>query len=127
MGSHSKNFLKITAILAAATIGDGIFALPYVFYQSGWLLGLFYLTVLASIVIVVHVTYLETLETVGEKERLLGLTRIYLGTAGFWVGFAAIIFGLLLTLVAYLILGAHFINLGFPAIPSWLAILVFLA
>ncbi len=125
MNSSPKSFLKVAAILTAATIGDGIFALPYVFYQSGWLLGLFYLVFLASIVIVVHTVYFETLQRVGEKERLLGLSKLYLGSAGFWTGFVAIVLGLLLTLVAYLILGTHFVQLGFPMLSPSLALAVF--
>ena len=108
--------MKIAALVAAATVGDGVFALPFVFYQAGWLLGLAYLLVLSAFVIVAHVVYLETLEKVGEKERLLGLSKKYLGEGGFWVGFFAIVLGLLLTLVAYLILGTQFIHLALPAI-----------
>src|SRR5258708_3740553 len=101
--------LKIAAIVAAATVGDGGFALPFVFYQAGWLVGVAYLVVLSAFVITAHVVYLKTLEKVGEKERLLGLSKIYLGSGGFWIGFFAIVLGLLLTLVAYLILGTQFI------------------
>jgi amino acid permease len=111
-------FFAVAAIVAAATVGDGIFALPYVFYQAGWLLGIFYLALLATFVGAAHVVYLKTLEKIGEKERLLGLTKHYLGTAGFWTGFIAIVVGLLLTLVAYLILGAQFVRLAFPGTPS---------
>src|SRR5271170_2025604 len=102
MSPSSKNFLKIAAILAAATIGDGIFALPYVFKESGWLLGLFYLALLTAIVVVAHVVYLKTLEQVDEQERLLGLTKKYLGNWGFAAGFFSIVAGLLLSLVAIL-------------------------
>src|SRR5258708_5363686 len=110
-------FFRVAAIVAAATIGDGIFALPYVFYRAGWLASLFYLVVLAVFVSTAHVIYLATLEKRGEKERLLGLTRKYLGIPGFWVGFIAIEIGLILTLVAYLILGTQFIHLALPTVP----------
>ncbi len=125
MRSNSKNFLKVTAILAAATIGDGIFALPYIFYRSGWFLGLFYLAFLTTVVIVAHVVYLKVLEEVGEKERLLGLAKRYFGKWGFGVGFFTIVVGLLLALVAILILGARFITLLFPAVPMLSALIVF--
>jgi len=117
--------MKIAAIVAAATVGDGIFALPYVFYHSGWLVCLFYLVALGAVVVMAHTVYLKTLEKVGEKERLLGLSKLYLGDGGFWVGFLAIVVGLLLTLVAYLILGMQFIKLAFPAVPPLDAFLVF--
>ena len=116
---------KVAAIVTAATVGDGVFALPFVFAQSGWLLSLGYLVALGAIVAVAHYVYFRTLQRVGEKERLLGLARQYFGGTGFWIGFAAIILGLLLTLVAYLILGAQFIRLGFPGLPDYIPLVAF--
>lgn len=113
---QNKGFLKVAAVVAAATVGDGIFALPFVFYQSGWLLTFFYVAVLGVFVSTAHVVYLKTLEKEGEKKRLLGLTKLYLGSGGFWAGFVAIVLGLLLTLVAYLLLGTQFIHLLIPGI-----------
>jgi amino acid permease len=121
----SSGFWKVAGILAAATVGDGIFALPFVFLQSGWFLGLVYLGVLGAIIVGAHVVYFKTLEKLGERERLLGLARKYFGAGGFWIGFAAIVVGLLLTLVAYLILGTLFIQLGFPNLPPALPLAVF--
>src|SRR5258708_2304029 len=102
-------FFEIAGIVAAATVGDGVFALPFVFYNAGWELSLFYLALLAFFVSTAHVVYLKALEAEGEKNRLLGLARKYFGQTGFWIGFLAIVVGLLLTLVAYLILGMQFI------------------
>lgn len=118
---------KIAGLVAAATVGDGIFALPYIFAQAGWLLCLIYMVALAALVILAHSVYLATLEKVGEKERLLGLARRYLGDGGFWVGFIAIVLGLLLTLLAYLLLGTQFIHLALPMVRERYAFLVFWA
>jgi amino acid permease len=118
---------KIAGLVAAATVGDGIFALPYVFAQAGWLLCFFYFVVLSILVILAHSVYLETLEKVGEKERLLGLAKIYLGDGGFWVGFFAIVAGLLLTLLAYLLLGTQFIHLALPFVRERYAFAAFWA
>ncbi len=115
----------VAAIVAAATVGDGIFALPYVFYRAGWLLSIGWLLALAAFVSVGHIVYLKTLEKIGEKQRLLGLARRYLGPGGFWAGFVAIVLGLLLTLVAYLILGGQFILLAFPAAGPGAAFFIF--
>ena len=117
--------LKIPAIVAAATVGDGVFALPFIFLSAGWLLSVIYLAILAVFVITAHVVYLKTLEKVGEKKRLLGLARTYLGRSGFWTGFLAIVIGLLLTLVAYLILGVKFIGLALPGVSAQAAFIVF--
>jgi tyrosine-specific transport protein len=123
--ARSNGFWEIAAIITAATFGDGVFALPFVFYQAGWLIALGYLAILATIIVGAHVVYLKTLEKVGEKERLLGLARRYLGDGGFWVGFVAIVLGLLLTLVAYLILGTQFITILFPGSLPGAPLLVF--
>lgn len=122
-----KGSWRIAAIVAAATIGDGIFALPFVFYQAGWLVGIVYLIVLGVLVSTAHVVYLKTLESEGEKKRLLGLAKTYLGTGGFWLGFIAIVLGLLLTLVAYLILGSQFVHVAIPGISSTAGLLIFWA
>src|SRR5579862_3984143 len=118
-------FLKIAGIVAAATVGDGVFALPFVFFQAGWMLSLIYLAVLGAIVVSAHAVYFRTLEKTGEKSRLLGLARKYFGTWGFWTGFASIVIGLLLTLVAYLILGSQFIHLGYPTLPDAVPLAIF--
>jgi amino acid permease len=123
----SKKSFTIAAIVAAATVGDGVFALPYIFYHAGWLVGLCYLVLLAAIVVMAHSVYLATLEKVGEKQRLLGLAKKYFGAAGFWAGFFAIVVGLLLTLVAYLILGTQFIHLALPVVRERYAFLIFWA
>lgn len=118
-------FLKIAAIVAAATIGSGVFALPYVVARAGWLLAIFYFIAFVGIISAAHVVYLRTLESVGEKERLLGLARKYFGTAGFLTGFIAIVVGLLLSFIAYLILGPQFVRLIFPAVAPGVALAVF--
>jgi amino acid permease len=123
----SKKTFAIAAIVAAATVGDGVFALPYIFYSAGWLLSLFYVAALAAIIIMAHSLYLATLEKVGEKQRLLGLAKRYFGSGGFWLAFCAIVIGLLLTLVAYLILGAQFIHLAIPTLRERYEFIVFLA
>ncbi|HUZ93136.1 MAG TPA: hypothetical protein VNG29_04035 [Candidatus Paceibacterota bacterium] len=120
-----ESFFKIAAILAAATIGDGVFALPYVFYTAGWLVGCVYLVLLAGIVIVAHVIYLKVLEKENEKERLLGLSRKYFGNIGFAIGFFSIVAGLLLAMTAFLVLGSSFLGLLFPSADSALLLLLF--
>lgn len=113
----SSSAWKIPAIIVAATIGDGIFALPYIFSQVGWLLGVVYLAILGAIIVTTHAIYLKTLEQVGEKRRLLGLARSYFGETGFWFGFVAIVAGLLMGFIIFLVLGSQFLRLLIPALP----------
>jgi amino acid permease len=112
-------------ILTAATIGSGVFALPYVVSQAGWLLTLIYFAVLGTVVVVAHAVYLKTLAAEGEKQRLLGLARKYFGALGFWFGFVAIVLGLVLSFVIFLILGTQFVRLIFPMLPYLPTLLLF--
>src|SRR6185436_9406427 len=118
-------FFKSAAIIAAATSGSGEFALPFIFYRAGWLLTLVYFVAVGALVVAVHVIYFKTLAKVGERERLLGLARRYLGAWGFWVGFFAIVIGLLLSFVIFLILGTQFLRLIFPELAYYPALLLF--
>jgi hypothetical protein len=58
---------------------------------------------------------------------LLGLARKYFGATGFWIGFVAIVVGLLLGFVAYLVLGAQFLRILFPSLSSGFALAIFWA
>ena len=117
--------VKPPLIIAAATIGSGMFALPYVVAQAGWVLTLAYFVVLGVVVVAAHAFYLKTLASEGEKRRLLGLGQKYFGAAGFWFGFIGIVVGLLLSFVIFLLLGTQFITLLFPALPHTAALLIF--
>ena len=123
--SMSKTRLSDTAVMVGTTVGAGIFSLPYVFKEAGLFAGAFYLVTLSLIVISVHALYWEVLKKTGGDLRLLGLARKYLGAAWYVVSFGAIIIGLLLTLVAYLILGSRFLSLIFPELSHIEGVLIF--
>ncbi len=125
---HARSLWEIGAVVTAATVGDAVFALPYVFLRSGWAVGVIYLVGLAALVAFAQAIYLKTLAAVGEKERLLGLVKKYLPPIWFWIGFVAIIIGLFLGLVAYLVLGSKFITLAVPGLSfSWALLLFWVA
>ena len=110
-----KSFWGSVSLLAATTIGAGMFSLPYIFKESGWLPGIFYIVVLSGAVIFVHYLYWLALARVDEKKRLLGLVRAQLGNAAFYAALISIVVGLLLTLVIYLILAQNFGKMILPA------------
>ena len=119
-----KNIILEVSLLFAATVGAGMFSLPYVFQQSGFVVGVFYLIVLAVIIISAHYFYFLVLEkTESKKEGLIGLVRTYFGVAGGKLAFLIVAGGLILTLVIHLILGVGFLGLLFPN-KSW-GVLVF--
>jgi amino acid permease len=120
----NRHFLKTVFIISAATLGSGMFALPYVMASSGWLLIVFYFLFFTIIIASAHFIYFKTLESVEAKERLLGLTKKYFGNIGFWIGFLAIVVGLLLSFTIYLLLGSQFINIIFPFLPHGVCLIL---
>ncbi|MEK7508003.1 MAG: aromatic amino acid transport family protein [Patescibacteria group bacterium] len=123
--NSSKTRFSDSAVMAATTVGAGIFSLPYVFMRAGFAAGAFYLILLSFIVVSVHILYWEVLKKTGGDLRLLGLARKYLGAGWYAISFGAIIIGLILTLVAYLILGSSFLSLIFPGLSYIEGVLIF--
>ena len=119
-----RKFFSGAALVAASTLGAGIFALPYVFKEGGWVVSLFYAAAFSFFIAAAHILYWKALEKIGEKKRILGLARDYLGKAGYYFAIIGIAVGLLLTLVAYLLVGGMFLQSIFPSLGSG-AILVF--
>ncbi len=120
-----ENVLSIGGIMIAATLGAGIFGLPYVFYASGWAISLGYLVFFSAGIAYAHDLYWRTLEKTEEKHRLVGLVRQHLGKSMFHVGVCAILGGLTLALVAYLILGSGFLVRLFPSLSYPYAVSIF--
>lgn len=120
-----KNLIDGTGIVVAATLGAGIFALPYTFKNAGWLTGIVYLIFLGGAVVYAHFIYWQTLAATKEKKSLLGLARTLFGKIGFNMGLLSIVFGLILALVVYLVLGAGFLKIIFPFLGTKTALTLF--
>lgn len=98
-----KKFWATTFTLSGSIMGAGILGLPYIFAKSGFLVGLFWLIVLGTIMIFVNLTLGEiTLRTRG-RHQLSGYAGKYLGKWGKRIMFFAMIFGIYSALLAYLI------------------------
>ena len=121
----TRRFFREVGVIAATTVGAGMFGLPYIFLKSGWMVGIFYLFVLSFVVAGSHVLYWRALAASDEKRRLLGMARDFLGKFWYRVGLISILAGLILALVIYLILGNHFIRLFWPSIDGNLALFLF--
>ncbi|MDE2098272.1 MAG: hypothetical protein KGL39_13550 [Patescibacteria group bacterium] len=108
-----KLFLGI-GLLSGTIIGAGVFALPYVFSRSGWLIGSAYLLIFAAIVALAHLMYAEVVESTPGEHRLVGFSKMYLGKFFEWVATIISPIGLMLMLTVYLILGERFFMLILP-------------
>ena len=58
----NKRFLMAAMILSGTIIGAGVFSLPYVFREIGFLWGIFYLAFFTAVYFAVHVMYASTIE-----------------------------------------------------------------
>jgi amino acid permease len=114
--------LGAIGLLAANTIGAGIFALPYVAKMSGWGVFAAYLLGLGFVLIVVHSFYGRALDRTAEHHRLTGLVKMYLPKKTVWMAAVSILGGLFLTLLAYIVLGASFIVILLPGASPALAV-----
>ncbi|MCK5449432.1 amino acid permease [Candidatus Pacearchaeota archaeon] len=98
-----KKFWATTFTLTGTIIGAGILGIPYVFAQSGFLIGLFWLIALGAVMIFVNLVLGEiTLRTKG-IHQLPGYSEKYLGPWGKYAMFFAMLFGIYSALLAYLI------------------------
>ena len=99
----NKKFLATAFTLSGSIIGAGILGLPYVFSQSGFLLGAFWIIFLGIIITYILLCLGETVLRTKELHQLPGLAKEYLGEKGKWLMFFAVIFGIYSALIAYLI------------------------
>ncbi|MEA3248658.1 MAG: aromatic amino acid transport family protein [Nanoarchaeota archaeon] len=99
----NKKFWATTFTLTGTIMGAGILGIPYVFAQSGFLVGLFWLVVLGAVMIFVNLALGElTLRTKG-VHQLSGYAEKYLGCWGKYAMFFAMFFGIYSALLAYLV------------------------
>ncbi|MDO8524551.1 MAG: aromatic amino acid transport family protein [bacterium] len=113
----SQNILAI-ATMIGTIIGAGVFAIPYVFSQSGAITCLVYFLVLGVLAILLHLFFGEAISRTNGEARLIGLTDKYLGKKlKILVGIAFFI-GTIGSLLVYIILSGEFLNLIFHGLLS---------
>lgn len=116
-GGIYKTTILPAAILSGTIIGAGIFSLPYIFSQAGWIISAVYMLGLSLVFYFVHVMYADILLRSGENFKFVGYAKQYLGELAFWMSILVTVIGSLLTLTAYLVLANNFFNIIFPTIP----------
>jgi hypothetical protein len=104
----------MVGVLAATTLGAGIFTLPWIFHAAGWRLAGGLLIALAALVVFAEYCYWRTLDAVGGKERLIGLARDRLGKAWSMAAFIGVMGGMFFALVIYLALAERFLGILLP-------------
>lgn len=122
----SYNFFYSIAILTGTIIGVGIFALPYAIAQVGFWPGIFYLILMAVVVTYLHLAFGEIILRTKNEHRLPGYVGVYLGQNFQRAVHVSTILGLLLTIVAYILVGGEFLSQIFSdSLPISVAYLIF--
>ena len=98
-----KEFWVTAFTLSGTTIGAGILGLPYVFSQSGFFIGVFWLISLGAIMTFVNLSLGEVTLRTKKIHQLPGYAEKYLGKWGKRIMLFAVIFGIYAALLAYLI------------------------
>ncbi|MBI2592916.1 MAG: hypothetical protein HYW37_02030 [Candidatus Colwellbacteria bacterium] len=120
-----KELILPAGLLSSLIIGAGMFALPYVFSEAGFLVGLFYLGAFTFAVTRIHLMYSTLLSSTAEDHRFVGLSKIYLGNWGFWTSLFTTVVGIVLILLIYLVLSSSFIKIALPGIDPLVGVLIF--
>lgn len=106
----NKNFLYASATLIGTIVGAGMFGLPYVVAQSGFLIGAIFLLVLTGVTLLIHLIYGEIVSRTTEKHRLVGYAEHYLGKYGKRIATFSILIGFYGSLLVYLIISGEFLS-----------------
>ena len=123
--SWYREFLLPAVLLSALIIGAGMFALPYLFDQAGFISGLFWLALLTVVVSTVHLMYLDVTNYTEGRHRFVGYARIYLGNWGFFISFITTALGNILGLLIYIILAVSLIKVILPNLNDFIALIIF--
>ncbi len=101
---------QATLLLIGTIVGVGMFAIPFVFVQAGFLTGVLVLIGLAAAATLVHLAYAEIVLATPALHRLPGYVRYYLGPGLGTLSTASYLFGLSGALLAYVVLGGSFLG-----------------
>lgn len=105
-----RNFFYAIAVLIGTIVGAGIFGIPYVVAQSGFLIGTIFLISLTVAILLIHLIYGEIVCRTEKKCRLVGYAEHYLGKSGKKVATVSMLISLYGALLVYIIIGGEFFS-----------------
>jgi len=109
MQDKIKKIIYAISVLAGTIIGVGLFSFPYIAGQVGIKTFLIYFFLLGGLVLVVHILFGEVSLATPDYLRFSGFAKTHLGKTGEKITSFSIIFSLLGSLLAYLIVGGKFL------------------
>lgn len=104
-------FIRAVSVLVGTVVGAGIFGLPYAFVQSGFIVGIIYLLVLAVFFLITKICYAEIVLRTSDNLEMAGYVERYLGKLGKAIITLCLIFGIFSALIAYIIGVGEFLHL----------------
>jgi len=103
-------FWLSTATIVGTIIGVGIFSLPAVAVEAGWM-GMVVVSLLVlTVVILTHIAYAHVVVLTKTKARLPGYAAIWLGASGKRWAFVSQAIGLAGSTLVYVLLGGFFLS-----------------
>ncbi|OHA10197.1 MAG: hypothetical protein A3A44_01205 [Candidatus Sungbacteria bacterium RIFCSPLOWO2_01_FULL_60_25] len=109
MGAFSRGW-EAALLLTGTIIGVGMFGIPFVVREAGFLTGALLLAVLTAAILAVHLAYARIVLATPTVHRLPGYVRLYLGPLPGGVAALSNILGLAGALLAYVVLGGMFLG-----------------
>jgi len=98
-----SSFIRAISVLVGTVVGAGIFGLPYAFVQSGFVIGLAYLLLIAALFLITKMCYAEVILRTSDDLEMAGYVERYLGKWGKTIITICLILGIFSALVAYII------------------------
>jgi len=120
----SKQIYSI-AILVGSIIGAGFFALPAIATKTGILVMALYLIFGGLFVAIIHLMMAEISLKSPDNKRLPGFSKLYLGQKGERVALFSNIFGLIGSILAFIVLGGDFLSIITGLDPFYATLIYF--
>lgn len=98
-----NNLFTAISLLIGTTIGAGFLGIPYVFAQSGFLIGAINLVLIVAIMLLINLYLGEISIRTKGSHQLTGYAKIYSGIIGKKLMFFSMIFGIYSAILAYII------------------------
>ncbi|MDX1608318.1 MAG: aromatic amino acid transport family protein, partial [Candidatus Spechtbacterales bacterium] len=110
--------LKASSSLVGTIIGAGLFGVPYVMVQAGFLAGSILFLALTAIMLVLHLMYAEVVDRSGVRHRLTGYMDMYFGKRAKDVTTISVVLAIYGSLIVYILLANEFLTNIFGEILS---------
>jgi len=115
-----KDKVLPTSIMVSSLIGAGIFSLPYIVSQIGFLFSLLLLLIAFITMLSSSFFYAELLKNNVDSGNIISLAHRYFGRGGSIIAFCISVFQMIIGLMIYLVLGEKFLSVIIPGNPfNW--------